>query len=110
MGNKSGFLFPYDKFALFHEDMTDEQRGKVFDAILLFACSEEKQKKKPDDFGEKWLYRAYKDIVDVIEENDKAYAERCEINTFNGKRGGRPKKNHHAPLDPDGENPFKRMK
>lgn len=100
-----------NSFVIYHnyrdtlEDLTDEQVGILFRAILDYEID----KKEPNFNGE--LKIAFRFIKKDLDLNSDKYESICERNKINGLKGGRPKN----PKNPNGfsktqENPEKPKK
>lgn len=85
------YFMPKDSFILYVDSLSimdklnDEQCGQLFRAIRHYHLTKE----EPTEF---WLTVAFESFKRYFEANEIKYAERCEVNKHNGKRGGRPKK------------------
>ena len=95
---KNSFLIYYD-----HEGpiskLNDEQRGKLFSALFAYEKRGELTDFKDDDM----LMMCFSFIKISLDNNREKYNERCEKNTENGKKGGRPPK-AAIPIPPSGTN------
>ena len=71
--------------------LTDEQRGKLFMALLDYSQygTEDVQL----DFVTAVVFAGLQSDID---RDAHSYAEKCEINRENGKKGGRPRKNERT--------------
>lgn len=87
-----------NSFVIYHnyrdtlEDLTDEQVGILFRAILDYEID----KKEPNFNGE--LKMAFRFIKKDLDLNSDKYTSICERNRMNGLKGGRPKN----PKNPNG--------
>lgn len=87
-----------NSFVIYHnyretlEDLTDEQVGQLFRAILDYEID----KKEPNFNGE--LKIAFRFIKKDLDLNSDKYESICERNRMNGLKGGRPKN----PKNPNG--------
>ena len=107
---------PKNSFVVYHnyretlEDLTDEQVGILFRAILDYEID----KKEPNFSGE--LKIAFRFIKKDLDLNSDKYESICERNRANGSKGGRPKnpknpnglsktqRNPEKPKKPDNDN------
>ncbi|MGM0641827.1 MAG: DUF6291 domain-containing protein [Thermotogota bacterium] len=83
---KNSFLFYIDNYTDSMKNLTYEQKGKIFDAIIHAAGGIAKE---PEDLG--MLKLAIDPIVAAIRRSNEKYQKECEVNRINGKKGGRPK-------------------
>lgn len=67
------------------EKLTDQELGRLFRALMMYSSTGERQELA----GRESI--AFDFIADDIDRADGAYREKCEKNSKNGKRGGRPK-------------------
>lgn len=68
--------------------LTDEQRGRLFTALLDY--SEYGTEDASLDFATALVFAGFQADID---RDAHSYADKCEINRENGKKGGRPRKN-----------------
>ncbi len=68
------------------EKLTDQELGRLFRALMKYSATGERQELA----GRESI--AFDFIADDIDRASSAYLEKCEKNSQNGKRGGRPKK------------------
>ena len=83
---KKSFVF-YRSFYSIFSKLNFEQRGKLITAICehVFAGGAETHLSKIVEV-------AFSGLVDTLDRDAEAYAERCRQNTENGRKGGRPRK------------------
>lgn len=86
MADKQSMIFYYEWMEDF-VDMTDEEVGKLVNAILKYDMTGEDT--KFEDRSLRSVFRHMKKSCDI---NREKYNERSQINSKNGKKGGRPKK------------------
>lgn len=77
------------------EKLTDQELGRLFRALMMYSSTGERQELA----GRESI--AFDFIADDIDRADGAYREKCEKNSQNGKKGGRPK-NQTVPEKPNG--------
>lgn len=68
------------------EKLTDQELGRLFRALMEYSVTGERQELA----GRESI--AFDFIADDIDRANDAYLEKCEKNSQNGKRGGRPEK------------------
>ncbi len=91
---RKSFLLYNDMMDMF-ELLTLEERGILISAIFNYVTR--------GAAGEEMtpvLRMAFASIKNTLDRDGEAYAERCEKNTANGKKGGRPRKNQN-PEEPN---------
>lgn len=86
-----------DQAGLVTNVMTDEQSGKLFKSLLLFATEG-----KQTEFDDPLLREVYKMMIDGIVRLNDRYEKRRAVNIANGRRGGRPKKTESKAKKTDG--------
>jgi len=77
------YLFEWDEMC---EDLTDEEYGQLIRAVSKYAQTGEKT-----TFKDRMLRSNFKTMIKATDRFSAKYAEKCEKNRENGKRGGRPK-------------------
>lgn len=90
--NKKSFILHLDSLCVL-DDMNFEQKGILIDAIYKFHLGAEVDL----DFGMKMAFAPFKN--QFIRDNEK-YSEFSQKQSFNGKKGGRPKKTEENPKNP----------
>ena len=95
---KKSFVLYNDQYEAV-EDLTDEQKGQLLDAMFLYSRGE---KLKDFDPIVKMAFKFFKIVFDRDCEKWKAVADR---NKKNGKKGGRPKSNKNNNIDKNPEEP-----
>ena len=86
MKERKSFLFYYD-WANIYEPLDDIRKAKLITATIRYA--KDNTDTRFDDLTLKVLFNVIKDTIDRDAEK---YDIKCKINSDNGKRGGRPKK------------------
>ena len=81
-------LIFYESFALQFQILSLEDRGRLITAIFQYAF----QGQEPQGLSE-LLQMAFCPIRYMLDRDRDAYLEKCQTNTENGKKGGRPRKN-----------------
>ena len=84
---KKSLLLYYDYLSHF-SFLTDEQIGKIVRAMLSYEVDG-----VLPEFDEPIMKMTFSFIKSNLEREKKKYIERCQKNTENGKKGGRPPKN-----------------
>ena len=85
-----GFMIYFDKMP-FMEDLTDEERGQLFMAMLAYA-----QEGKETVFEDRMVKACYRRICAMIDFGEEYREKQIE----NGKKGGRPKQSDDNPVKP----------
>ncbi len=93
---KDNFLLKKKQGEIF-EALEDIEAGKLIKGIYKYVNT-------GDSGLEGALKAAFVSIKIDIEENEKKYKERCEINKINGEKGGAPKGNQNAKKEKTTEN------
>lgn len=83
---KTSFVLPTDLLDDL-EDLSDDEVGKIFRAILIYT--NETEEPEFDDRAMKVVFRHIKKYIDSANEN---YDKKVQANRVNGAKGGRPKK------------------
>lgn len=83
--DKKGFLLYYD-YREHLQLLTDEERGKLFTALLDYGATGE----APELNGSTRM--AFSFITSQMDRDAEAYAEKCKKRSEAGKQGGRPRK------------------
>lgn len=84
--NKDTFIV-YDEWLEHCEDLTDEEFGQLMRGLFKY-----KQTGEEPLFVDRALRACWKPIKSTFDRTSGAYADKCETNRENGKKGGRPKK------------------
>ena len=83
---KESFLFFIDNYTESIKELSYEEKGKIFDAIINAAGG---IAEKPENLG--LLKLAIDPIIIGIKRNNERYSKMCARNKKNGEKGGRPK-------------------
>ena len=86
MKERKSFLFYYD-WANIYEPLDDMRKAKLITATIRYA--KDNTDTRFDDLTLKVIFNVIKDTIDRDAEK---YDIKCQINSVNGKKGGRPKK------------------
>ena len=84
---KKSLLLYYEYMAHF-DFLSDEQTGKIIKAMLAYEIDG-----VMPEFDEPIMRMTFSFIRSNLDRDKQKYAERCAINSENGKKGGRPPKN-----------------
>ena len=84
---KKSLLLYYDYKSHF-DFLTDEQVGKIIKAMLSYEIDG-----VFPEFDEPILKMTFSFIKSNLDRDKQKYLEKCEKNTENGKKGGRPRQN-----------------
>lgn len=98
MANDNGRFTMYADYIIPVRDLSDEEAGRLFKAVLAYVNGEE----VPELNGKEKI--AYSFIQVRIEADRGSYEKKCRVNRENGAKGGRPKKKQE-PQNSDEEKP-----
>lgn len=92
--DKPGFLIYKSNYELI-KVLSMEQRGEMFTALFEYAISstEPDFSGRSDEQAMQMLFSIFKITMDA---DEARYKHRCEQNSENGKKGGRPKSNRDS--------------
>lgn len=85
--NKSDTYIAFGEWEDNCEELTTEEKGKMWDALFAYWRRGEKP-----TFSDRFMRACWRPIQQAIDRANEAYEAKCEKNRENGKRGGRPKK------------------
>ena len=85
---QESFVLHHGQKMFFEELSSDESRGKLIMAI--FDYHERETEPTKESLGDAWL--SFRAIKEQLDRDGKKYAERCQKNAENGRKGGRPQK------------------
>ena len=95
--SKPGFIVYKNKYKSI-QLLSMEERGEIFTALFEYAISN----KVPDFSGQSdslAMQMLFLDMKGARDIDNAKYQKRCEKNSENGKKGGRPKSNRDSSYD-----------